>query len=322
MPVVRRTTTGRCDRSRVDHRCFVHKKPYAFLGQYLVGHGAITEQQLGEAVRLQKENNALVGTIALAQGFLDRNQLNQLIKIQLEVDERIGKLAIEEGFMTEEQVDTVLSIQGRNHVYLGESLVRLGTISQTVLNEALRDFEAQIISQERLVREEISHLSIATEALVTLDVTLRFFYRLGYAVRVVGSSSHLPGSFDYLYCSEQIFKKTGVGYMGLGMAAMLAESITHGPTIREQSREHARDAMEAMSQLIFNLNYMACNQMKKRGIRVKHGAAFIDLPENIGSRSVCLELETVTSPMVLAYGGHQSVNRRPQVRQGLVSVAL
>lgn len=276
-------------------------KPYAFLGQYLVGNDLITEYQLDDAIRLQRENNALVGTIALAQGFLDKQQLNFLIKRQRRLDERIGALAIEEGFMTEEQLATVLSIQGRNHIFLGESLVRLGTLSKEVLNRALADFQTHIVLQEKHVREQISHLPTAKAVLVTLDVTLRFFYRLGYALRIIGTGKHLPERFHHLYCSEQIFKRSGTGYMGVGMTAMLVESITQGSKLSERSKLSETNAMEDMSQLIFNLNYLACKQMKRQGIRVKHGFAFIDSPPSSCNNYICLEMETVTSPMVLTY---------------------
>lgn len=300
----------------------MRNKPYAFLGRYLVGNGAISEDQLDEAVRLQRENNSLIGTIALTRGFLDNTQLNRLIKRQTTVDERLGQLAIREGYMTEDDLAAVLAIQGRNHIYLGESLVRLGTMNSQTLQEALVDFESQIVAQERSVREEINDFAMAKELLVTLDVTLRFFYRLGYAVRIVGFSDGPPDGFEHLYCSEQIFRKTGIGYMGVGMAGMLAESITHGPRIRERTDLHIKDAMEAMSQLIFNLNYQACKRMKQHGVRVRHGDAFVDAPERAGMNGVHLELETVTSPMVLAYGDRPARGRAPAAQRGLVRMAL
>lgn len=295
-------------------------KPYSFLGQYLVGNGAITEQQLEEGIRRQKENNALIGTIALAQGLLDAAQINHLIKRQAKVDERIGRLAVEEGYLTEDELNTVLSIQGRNHVYLGESLVRLGLISQAELDEALSDFEHQIVSLERRVREEVGRLSIANEALVTLDVLLRFFYRLGYPVRVVGSG--LPDAFEHVYCSEQKFKKVGTGYMGLGMGSMLADCIVHGPAIRERTGRDDPDAMEGMSQLVFNLNYQVCRRMKQSGIRVKHGDAYIAAPGGDHPSGVCLDLETVTSRMVFTYGVRRYSERPVPYHSGLVRMAL
>lgn len=284
----------------------MNEKPCAFLGQYLVGKGLINENQLEDAIRLQKENNSLVGTIALAQGFLDKKQLNYLVRQQTRVDERIGTLALQEGLLSQDELDTVLTIQGKNHIFLGESLVRLGMISKQVLDEALRRFERQIVNQQIQVKEAISHLPSAKEMLVTLDVSLRFFYRLGYPVRIVGMADCIPERFEHLFCSEQVFKKAGTSYMGVGMTTMLLESILQRPGLRDRPDESDADTMENMSQLIFNLNYMICNQMKKLGIRVKHGAAFISMPSDNRVSGVCLEMETVTSPMVLAYGDQPS----------------
>lgn len=294
------------------------KKPYAFLGQYLVGNGLITGDQLADAIHLQKENNALIGTIALAQGFLDKRQLNHLIRRQLKVDERIGKLAVDEDFMTEEQLEAVLSVQANNHLYLGESLIRLGTISHQSLHEALKDFETQIVSQEKQLREEISHLPVAKELFITLDITLRFFYRLGYAIRIVGMGGHLPDRIPHLYCSEQIFKNSGIGYMGVGMSSMLVESIGQGSTLSERPDGPDTDAMENTSQLIFNLNYLVCKEMKKRGIRVKHGAAFIGMPPSDHADGPCFEMETITSPMVLTYSDGPAADRPLPIHLGLL----
>lgn len=277
-------------------------KPYAFLGHYLIGNGLITEKQLDEAIRLQRESTVLVGTIALDRGFLDKNQLNYLIKRQIQVDEQIGSLAIQEGFMTEDQLETVLAIQGRNHQHLGESLVRMGTISNQTLNEALTDFESQIAAQEKYIRDDIGHLPMAKELLITLDVTLRFFYRLGYALHVVGRCDASPDYVEHLFCSEQHFKKENARYMGVGMNSMLVDSIAQGPRIRERFDRPSSNALENMSQLMFNLNYIVCKRMKKLGIRVKHGAAFMETLTGDRIDGVCVEMESVTGPMVFTYG--------------------
>lgn len=279
----------------------VRNKPYAFLGQYLVGNGLISEDQLDEAIRLQKESSVLVGTIALKQGFLDEDQLNHLIKRQIEVDEQIGTLAIQEGFMREDQLEAVLSIQGENHVYLGESLVRMGAISNEALNEALRDFEIQIVAQEQHVREEIEHLPVARELLVILDVVLRYFYRLGHAVHIVGRSGATPDYVEYLFCAEHIVKKQKMRYMGLGMPGLLVESMAQGARLGERFHEPGANAMENMSELTFNLNYLVCKAMKDAGLRVKHGSVFVGFPPRISAQFICIDVETATSPMAITY---------------------
>ena len=281
----------------------MRKKPYAFLGQYLVGNELITESQLHEAIHLQKENNVLIGNVALEEGIIDEEQLDYLIHRQLGVDERLGTLAVTEGFMTEEHLELVLSIQGKNHLFLGESLLRLGTISEECLGKAIKDFETQIISQENFVRERISHLPMAAELLITLGTTLRFFYRLGYAIRIIDIVENLPYGFQhlYFYCSEQHFKREGTRYVGLGMPHALVQSVVQESIRYDRFNASRADIMENMSQMIFNLNYLVCKEMKKSGIHVKHGIAFISMPSSDCSGGVCIEMETVTNSMIFAY---------------------
>lgn len=284
------------------YRYLVNSKSYAFLGQYLVGKGLITESQLNEAIRVQKESTSLIGIVAVDQGFINKTQLDRLIEHQGVVDAQLGELAIQAGYMSEDQLAAVLAIQGENHVYLGESLVRMGMISNESLNETLVDFEAQITSQEEHVRAEIGNLPVAKELLIILDVTLRFFYRLGYAIHIVGRSDTLPDYIEYLFCSEQNFKNQYTRYMCMGMSSVLVESIAQGANRRQKVDGPGSQEIENMSQLVFNLNYLICKVMKKLDIRVKHGDAFIGLPQRHPDRFVCIEMETVTSPMVIAYG--------------------
>lgn len=280
----------------------MHDKPYAFLGQYLVGNGFISEAQLVEAVHLQKQNNSLVGTIAFDQGFLDSEQLDYLLRRQVQVDERIGKLAVQEGFLTDEQLETVLSIQGENHIFLGESLVRLGTLDHETLNGAIGRFESQILAQDREVREVTSHLPASREILITLDVTLRFFYRLGYAIRVLAASEDRPEDVPHVFSCEQIFKRQRHGYMGIGMTGVLLKSIAQDAGRHRSSSPTDLGSMESMSQLIFNLNSVVCRRMKQEGIRVRLGAAFIGPPPAACQHNIWIAMETVTNPIALTYG--------------------
>lgn len=276
-------------------------KPYAFLGQYLLGNRLITEDQLDEAIRLQGEHNPLVGTIALNRGLLDDNQLNHLIKRQIQVDERIGTLAVQEGFMTDDQLESVLSDQAGDRMLLGESLVHMGAISDVALKEAANDFENNNAAREQQVRDELGHLPTARELLITLDVTLRFFYRLGYVIHLVGKCDTPPDYVEYLFCSEQRLEKEDARYMGVGMSGTLVVSIARSSKLREHFDRPSPDAMKNMSQLVFNLNYMACEKLQERGIQAKHGAAFLDEAIETATSGVCVEIETVAGPMVFAY---------------------
>lgn len=184
---------------------------------------------------------------------------------------------------------------------LGESLVRTGIMSNEALNEAISDFQAQIIAQETLVRAEIGNHPLAKGLLVTLDLTLRFFYRLGYAIHIVGRCDSAPDYVEYLFCSEQNFKKGNARYMAVGMSSIFFDSVAQSPGIHQRFDKPSPNATENMAQLMFNLNYMVCKKMKQLGMRVTHGAAFMDASAHGGATGVCVEMESLTGPMVLTY---------------------
>lgn len=276
-------------------------RPHAFLGQYLVGKGLITAAQLDDAIRLQKESTRLVGAIALDQGFLNASQLRRLVGKQAREDIQLGELALREGLMHAGQLQTVLAIQGRNHLYLGESLVRLGTLSRPALVAAVREFEAQIAGQEQRIRGELSHLPMAVALQTILDVTLRFFYRLGFPMHIVGHGRPLPDYVSQVFYAEQVFRKQGVQHLGLGMGGVLVESIAQGATRRDRFDGSSPGAVENMAQLLFNLNYMVCRKMSAAGMRVKHGAVVIGTAASSDTNVLCVDLVTVTNPLVLLY---------------------
>jgi hypothetical protein len=54
--------------------------PREFLGQFLVGEGLVTEEQLFRALLLQESEGALLGTILVESGILDESELRRLLK--------------------------------------------------------------------------------------------------------------------------------------------------------------------------------------------------------------------------------------------------
>lgn len=278
------------------------------LGRYLVDRDAITERQLEEGIRLQKQSNALIGAIAVARGVLDADQLRYLVERRSRVDEPIGKLAVGEGFMSQEDLRAILDVQAGNHLYLGESLVRLGAINREALDKALDDLELRIVRQNRKVRDQFGHLPLAEEARVTLEVTLRFLYRLGYAARICGAGDGPPQRGEQLYCAEQIFRRRGTGRMGLRLDGALAGSLV---------RETGLAGVEAMSQLVFNLNYLVCRHMRRGGMRVRHGDACIEAPAANDGAGVCLAMETPAGSMFFTYGVRGMLPRSGPARMAM-----
>ena len=117
----------------------------SFLGRFLVEQGTITEAQLEDGLRLQREKNRRIGEVAVERGVLSPDQVN-VIRGRQDDDSRLfGDIAVGEHHLSRRSLDDLLFIQKIQHTYLGEALLLLGHIDRQQYQElmgrhyALRD---------------------------------------------------------------------------------------------------------------------------------------------------------------------------------------
>ena len=107
------------------------------LGELLIGKGIISQDQLDKALVVQKEKGGLIGEILVSLGYIRGNDLSWAVDRQKALDKKgthklIGELLRERGLITEEQLDKALSIQKEKGGLLGEVLVALGYVQESV----------------------------------------------------------------------------------------------------------------------------------------------------------------------------------------------
>jgi hypothetical protein len=97
------------------------------LGRILVDERKITNGQLKKAARVQAEIRAKrIGMILVEQAIISQTQLDESLKKQRERNTRLGELLIEAGYISLEQLDTALRIQKKfRNKRLGQILVEL-----------------------------------------------------------------------------------------------------------------------------------------------------------------------------------------------------
>lgn len=83
------------------------------IGEFLVLAGAITQEQLQEAVKLSMMNNALIGKVLLLSGSLDKQTMHNALKCQF---------LMREGQLTEEQAVSLLQYCHRNQLTADQAL--------------------------------------------------------------------------------------------------------------------------------------------------------------------------------------------------------
>jgi len=119
-----------------------------FFGQFLLERGALTGDQLLQAVEYQRSMHQKFGSYALRFGYLTLDQINELHREQIYRPERIGELAIGRGFLTREQVEEILLRQKNDHLLLGEAIVKLGFMEREQLYLHLDEYHRLTMSED------------------------------------------------------------------------------------------------------------------------------------------------------------------------------
>ena len=75
-----------------------------FFGQFLVKEGAITVEQLREALDLMASENLRLGQVAVEQGLLSESEANDINREQRYTDKPFGSIAVKLGLITAVQL--------------------------------------------------------------------------------------------------------------------------------------------------------------------------------------------------------------------------
>ena len=142
-----------------------------FLGQFLLQRGAITEEQLADALEYRREHTRRTGDLALEQGALTPRQVTCVLREQEKTDQPFGEIALHRGYLSEEALDDILFSQVVCCVYLGEALLERGHLSQERFDVLLREYE-QIESGRRTNVRYLYEDAPENKILATLVVAL------------------------------------------------------------------------------------------------------------------------------------------------------
>lgn len=266
-----------------------------FFGTFLLGSGAITTEQLQDAVLAQKQDRVLLGQIAVDQGMLTYDELQAVLTEQQMSGNRFGQIAREKGLLTEEQFRAILQVQSGNHLLLGEALVRKGYLSAADLNLRLREFDGINRAKEAEFSEQLSRHPRGPILHLCLDITRSYLGRLGYATKCGNLTYLLPeGEKAFPFFLEQSAgpekQYLGIHLSRVGMRTMLGEE-GGSMSLVEQHDE--------ISQLLFNLNYIICEDLRKQGFAFKHGAVQSHPPDS--GHHLCVRLSSFIDTLYITY---------------------
>lgn len=280
-----------------------------FFGEYLVQTGAVTAEQLSEAISRQRESNDLLGYLAIEHGMLSEGQLQSLLAEQVDRQEKLGVLAVENGLISAGQLDELLSLQARNHLYLGDALVRAGFLDREELLHYLDSFKHEIDHITDEISVEIDKLPDRELVYRGLDAVRSYFFRSGNVVKIIGVEHEIPefSTAPALFIGTIRLKDNRVVYFGTALPEAVMFSLYRGnPDQRSKADlQTRREAIEYLEQTFYNLTYYICRELKRSSVRARHGVVRTSLPS--GLSIVSFRLIGLGEPFYVIYASARGV---------------
>ena len=110
-------------------------------GNFLVSTNRLTQEQLDEVIREEKNVHVKMGLIAVADKMMTQQQADEINKLQAIQDKRFGDLAVMKGYLTEEQVGTLLKKQGNIYMLFVQTVTDKGYMTLQEIERALADYQ-------------------------------------------------------------------------------------------------------------------------------------------------------------------------------------
>jgi CheY-specific phosphatase CheX len=150
-----------------------------FLGQFLIEHDHLSDDQVREALDPMESENRTLGELAVAAGFASADEVRRVNGVQRRRDVRFGELALQMGVLNSIELDELLEQQQRERVHLEVALTRLHHVSPTKMGSLLEAFaedQAPYASVELSLPGELAGNPVAMRL---VDLLPRFCMRVG-----------------------------------------------------------------------------------------------------------------------------------------------
>ncbi|QWR76516.1 cyclic nucleotide-binding domain-containing protein [Candidatus Magnetomonas plexicatena] len=114
-----------------------------FLGKYLIDKGLIMEEDVVDALEIQRRESPAFEKVSLELGLLNMKQIFQLLTFQADSDLTFAEVALRKKYLTQEQVVRVNNLIIDTRPFLGKILVSAGNITHEKLYEVIGSFESE-----------------------------------------------------------------------------------------------------------------------------------------------------------------------------------
>jgi len=111
-----------------------------FFGEYLIYKGKIKHEDLGFAIKFQKDENIMSAISAITSGYLKYEEISMIIDCMRETCLKFEEAALNLKLLNTEQIKKIFYDKKMWQHLIGEILVMCGAISKTEMERELRSF--------------------------------------------------------------------------------------------------------------------------------------------------------------------------------------
>lgn len=245
-------------------------------GKHLVKKGILTHGEYRNAVEKHLGRRVKIGTIAIAEGLLTQEQVIEIHRQQRQYDKLFGDIAVENGFLTQEQVDKMLTKQGSPYLQFLEVLLETGKITISEMEQEFVAFQKENgfsdEDMQALKKDDFERLvpiyAFSSKPYVTDLATLvlrninRFVTRDFY----IGKIEHV-GRMDYkCLAGQELVGEHNVALAIMGEAEWDAFLKVASACADENFTKVEEDALDAACEFINCCNGLFVSRMSEKDV--------------------------------------------------------
>ncbi|MBB3168097.1 hypothetical protein [Simiduia aestuariiviva] len=150
----------------------------ALFGQFLLEQERINVEQFHTALAHLRRKNKSLGELAVDSRLMTEREVAQLNREQRNTDLMLGELAVHAGLLTEPDLERLLILQQATRVNLTDVLVELGYIGESLAAELTRDFSAQQRASRTQCERELKQIPQSESLQLCLNELIKSLQRI------------------------------------------------------------------------------------------------------------------------------------------------
>ena len=240
-----------------------------FFGQFLLEQGAITRDQLLDAVKYQGSIVRPLCALAIERGYLTKEQIAKLDAEHQGSDKKFIEIALHENILTFQQMEELHKIKSERWVFLGEALANRGHLTLSRMNELFEEYrKGQPVEDSFLSKTLASvpeHEIITAMLQVTVDLFIHYTKQIVEVLAVEEAPIVSGDSVAYVF-AQKVAGDKNFDY-AMALPEMLTLAIA-SHMMGEEMKEVNATVLDAVSEFVNVVIGNGCTKLCLKNFKV------------------------------------------------------